>query len=120
MEKLDARTYQFALRTIGLVKELSLTGVGSVLGRQVLRSATSIGANVEEAYRASIRKEFARIMSIAQREACETHYWLRLIRDSALVPEKRIESLVQEGLELKLILSKTVITSRKRQIADAE
>ncbi len=120
MEKLDERTYRFALRTIGLVKELSRSGVGSVLGRQLLRSSTSVGANVEEAFRASSRKEFARIMSIAQREACETHYWLRLIRDSALVPQTRIESLVQEALELKLILSKTVLTSKKSRTTNEE
>ncbi len=120
MQKLDERTYRFALRTIGLVKELSRSSVGAVLGRQVLRSSTSVGANVEEAFRASSRKEFARIMAIAQREACETHYWLRLIKDSALVPETRMEPLVQEALELKLILSKTVLTSKKGQAAGEE
>ncbi len=84
MEKLDERTYRFALRSVGLAKELARSNVGAVLGRQVLRSSTSVGANVEEAFRASSRREFTRIMSIAQREACETHYWLRLIKDSAL------------------------------------
>ena len=52
-------------------------------------------------------------MSIALKEARETHFWLRLIRDGGLVPDKRIEPLVQEALEIKLILGKTVTTSKK-------
>ena len=56
------------------------------------------------------------MMSIAQREAKETHYWLRLISDSALIPARRIESLIQEAMEIKLILAKTVITSKKAKM----
>jgi four helix bundle protein len=113
VEKLDARTFKFALRIIQLVNALPRTTATDVLGRQVLRSGTSVGANVEEAFGASSKREFTRMMSIAQREAKETHYWLRLVRDSALIPTKRTESLIQEALEIKLILAKAVITSKK-------
>ena len=115
MEKIDERTYNFALRIIRLVNALPNNKIGDVLGRQVLRSGTSIGANVEEAFGASSKREFTRMMSIAQREARETHYWLRLIRDSGVVTAKRIEGLVQEALEIKRILSKSVLTSKNRK-----
>ncbi len=114
MEKLDERTYKFALRVIKLVGALPKNSIGDTLGRQVLGSGTSIGANVEEALGAISKREFIQKMSIAAKEARETHYWLRLIRDSALVSSQRVESLIQEALEIKMILSKTVKTSKER------
>lgn len=113
MERIDERTYKFALRVVKLVNSLPLNTTGSVLGKQVLRSATSIGANIEEAYAAVSPKEFSLKMSIALKEARETRYWLRLIKDSELVSANRIDALVQESLEIMLILGKTVATSRK-------
>lgn len=113
MEKIDERTFKFALRVIKMVVALPKSTASDVLGRQVLRSATSVGANVEEAIGAISRKEFAQKMSIALKEARETHYWLRLIRDAGLIPAKRIDALIQESLEIKMILSKTVKTSKQ-------
>ena len=113
MEKLDERTYKFALRVLKLVDVLPRTTKGEILGRQVLRSGTSIGANIEEAYAASSKRDFSNKMSIALKEARETHFWLRLIRDSGLIPDRQIEPLIQEALEVKLILGKTVATSKK-------
>lgn len=113
MERIDERTYKFALRIIKLVSALPHSPIGDVLGKQVLRSGTSIGANVQEAYAAVSSREFSQKMSIALKEARETHYWLRLIKDSELVSAIRIDSLIQEALEIKLILGKTVMTSKK-------
>jgi four helix bundle protein len=113
MEKLDERTYKFALRILKLVDALPRTFKCETLGRQVLRSGTSIGANVEEAYAASSKRDFTNKMSIALKEARETHFWLRLIRDDGLVSTTRIETLIQEALEIKLVLGKTVTTSKK-------
>ncbi len=113
MERIDERTYKFALRVINLVSSLPHNPTADVLGRQVLRSGTSIGANVEEAYASVSSREFAQKMSIALKEARETHYWLRLIRDAELVAANRIDALIQEALEIKLILAKTVMTSKK-------
>ena len=113
MEKLDERTYKFALRVIKLVSSLPRTAISEVLGRQVLRSGTSIGANVEEAFGATSKREFTYILNIAFKEAKETHYWLRLIRDVGLVPAKRIDLLIQEALEIKLILAKSIVTSQQ-------
>lgn len=113
MEKLDERTFKFAVRIVKFVRELPRTTDGRELGRQVLRSGTSIGANVEEAYGTPTKPDFANKMATALKEARETHYWLRLIRESGLVPPQRINSLIQEALEFKLILHQTVKTSRK-------
>jgi four helix bundle protein len=114
MEKLDERTYKFALRVIKTVNALPNTKTGDVLGHQVLRSATSIGANVEEALGAISKREFIQKMSIAAKEARETHYWLRLIRDAGLLSVLQLDPLIQEALEIKMILSKTVKTSKER------
>ncbi|MGQ0603148.1 MAG: four helix bundle protein [Anaerolineales bacterium] len=112
--KIEDRTYQFALRIVRLVRALPKEYASQAMGRQVLRSGTSIGANVEEAIGASTKKDFANKMAIAQKEARETHYWLRLIRASDIVGVKRIALLIQEALEIKKILSKTVSTTRRR------
>lgn len=79
-ERLEDRTYRFALRIVNLVKVLPESTVGRRLGDQVLRSGTSIGANVEEAIGAATPRDFAYRMGIAWREARETRYWLRLKR----------------------------------------
>ena len=110
---IEERTYQFALRVVKLVRSLSTDASGIMLGRQLLRAATSIGANVEEAIGASSRRDFANKMAIATKEAMEAHYWLRLIRDAGIMSEERLWPLVQESLELKKILSATVRTSRQ-------
>ena len=115
MEKIDERTYKFASRIIKLVNALPKNKVGDVLGRQVLRAGTSIGANVEEAYAGSSKRDFTNKLAIALKEARETHFWLRLIRDSGLVPMNQIAPLIQESLEIKLILGKSVATSKKSQ-----
>jgi four helix bundle protein len=112
--KIEDRTYDFALRIIRMARSLPDDYASQAIGRQVLRSGTSIGANVEEAIGASSKRDFANKMSIAAKEARETHYWLRLIKDSQLMPAKLIEPLIQEALEIKKILSKTVSTTRQR------
>lgn len=111
--KIEDRTYQFALRVTRMACALPDDYASQAIGRQVLRSGTSIGANVEEAIGASSKRDFANKMAIATKEARETHYWLRLIKDSQLIPAECIEPLIQEALEIKKILSKIVSTTRK-------
>lgn len=113
LEPIEERTYRFALRVVKLVGALPGNVSADVLGKQLLRSATSIGANVEEAYGASSKRDFTNKMTIALKEARETHYWLRLIRDAGIWNEERTAPLVQEALELKKILSVTVKTARQ-------
>ena len=97
---LQEKSYDFALRIINLYSFLVKDKEESVLSKQVLRSGTSIGANVEEAIGAISEKDFTAKVSIAQKEARETHYWLRLLRDSEYLTEKQSESIIDECEEL--------------------
>lgn len=113
-KQLQIRTKQFALRIIRLVAALPSTRFGDVLGRQILRSGTSIGANYREALRASSRKHFISTLQIVLREADETMYWLELIRDSGAVKPSRMEPLISECDELVAIFVATIRTSKGR------
>ena len=77
---IQERTFRFAVRVVRLVERLPRDGAGLVVGRQVARSATSVGANVEEADGAESKRDFIHKMSIAHKEARETRYWLRIAR----------------------------------------
>ena len=78
---LKEKSYQFALRVIKLYKYIVAEKKEYVLSKQILRAGTSIGANVEEANQAQSKADFVHKLSIAQKEAFETDYWLRLLRD---------------------------------------
>ena len=97
------KSYRFALRIIGLYKALR-DKKEFVISKQILRSGTSIGANVEEAQGAQSRKDFHSKMTIAHKEARETHYWLRLLRDSKLV-DLEYKGYIGEVGELGRILA---------------
>ena len=105
------KSYAFALRSIALAKGLKDQREFEIAG-QILRSGTSIGANVEEALAGISRADFIAKMSIASKEARETRYWLRLLRDSKTVPELKINPLENECLELIRILTAIVKTSQ--------
>jgi four helix bundle protein len=103
------KSYAFALRVITLAKWLREQKEFAI-ATQVLRSGTSVGSNVEEGLAGISRADFIAKMSIASKEARETHYWLRLLRDSRIVPESKIAPLETESLELIRILTAIVKT----------
>ena len=105
------KSYSFALRIITMAKWLREQKEFEI-ARQVLRSGTAIGSNVEEALAGISRADFVAKMSIASKEARETHYWLRLLRDSKIIPESKISPLEAENLELIRILTAIVKTSQ--------
>ena len=105
------KSYSFALRVITMAKWLREQKEYEIAG-QVLRSGTAVGSNVEEALAGISRADFIAKMSIASKEARETHYWLRLLHDSKIVPELKIKSLETESLELIRILTAIVKTSQ--------
>ena len=117
VEDIRNRTFRFALDVVaatGLMKE-SLTAI--VVGKQVLRSGTSIGANIEEATAACSRNDFIHAMNIALKEARETHYWLRLMNSARLVTAD-LDVLVDESDQITRILGSIVSKARgtsKRQ-----
>jgi four helix bundle protein len=115
-KQLQDRTKQFALRIIRLVAALPKNRLGDVLGRQVLRSGTSVGANYREALRASSRKHFISTLQIVLREADETLYWLELILESETVKSSRLGPLLSECRELVAIFAATVRTSKSKRI----
>lgn len=108
------RTKKFALRIIRLVEALPNRNVGFIIGKQLLKSGTSIGANYREALRASSRRHFLTIIEIALREAEETAYWLELLAESEIVPASRLHEMTCECRELLAILTATAKTTRTR------
>jgi four helix bundle protein len=110
------KSYSFALQIISFYKTLQDRNE-YVLSRQLLRSGTSIGANVEEAGAGLSRADFLSKMSIASKEARETHYWLRLIRDSEFAEAKVADPLISEAESIINILTaivKTTAQAKKR------
>jgi four helix bundle protein len=83
-----------------------------VLSKRVLRSGTSIGANVEEAFQGESKSDFIHKLAIANKEAFETHYWLRLLRDSKLLTLNQADSLLSECDELQRMLVAALKTSK--------
>ena len=97
------KSYAFALRIIKLYKYLKNNKNEYDLSRQILRSGTSIGANIEEAIGAQSKKDFISKISIAYKETRETHYWIRLLRDSHFIESKQADSLLEDCVELQKI-----------------
>ena len=111
--RIIGRSYQFAIRTIKAVRQLPVTQEAKILGNQLLKSGTSIGANVEEAVAAYSKTDFAHKMSVALKEATETHYWLRLLRDREITRPARLSAIITEAEEIKKIHGAIVRTARK-------
>ncbi|QNF33553.1 four helix bundle protein [Adhaeribacter swui] len=106
------KSYAFALRIIKLYKYLTLEQKEFILSKQLLRSGTSIGANVEEAIAASSKADFVHKLNIAAKEARETAYWLRLLKDSHYLPENAFESIYEDGIEIRRIISSILISMK--------
>ena len=108
------KTYKFALKMVFLYKKMRDQNE-FVLSKQIVRAGTSIGANVEEAIAAQSKKDFISKMSISSKEARETNYWLRLLRDSNLCEGIDYTELIRESAEIIAILTSIVKTSQKKR-----
>ena len=109
---LKEKSYAFALRSINLHKYLSIAKKEYVLSKQLLRSGTSIGANVTEANHAQSRADFISKLAIALKEAAETEYWINLLRDSKYLTAREAESMTTDCVELIKLLTASLKTSR--------
>ncbi len=109
---LKTKSYAFALRTVNLYKHLAFQKSEYVLSKQILRSGTSIGANVTEGNRAQSKSDFVHKLSIALKEAAETEYWLCLLRDSEFITEEQADSLIKDCIELQKILIVSIKTAK--------
>jgi four helix bundle protein len=107
-------TQQFALDVIELVETLPRTRTGEVLGRQLMRSATSVGANYRAACRAKSPADFIAKMGIVEEEADESIYWLELLIESGLTTAAAVERLMSEGSQLVTITVSSIKTARTR------
>ena len=105
------RTFQFSMRIIHLVKKLPTNVMGDVLGRQLLRCATSVGANYRAASRAKSDKDFLNKMKICEEEIDEALYWLELIKHSDLFAAPKMQPIIGEADELCAIITSICNTS---------
>jgi four helix bundle protein len=106
------KSFLFAVRIVRLYQHLCSKKREYVLSIQILKSGTSVGANIEEADGAISRKEFSSKISIACKEAQESHYWLRLLRATEYINQKEYESLIQDCNEICKLLFAILRTTR--------
>jgi four helix bundle protein len=113
------KSYCFALRIVKLPQYLVSEKKEFVISRQILKSGTSIGANTEEAMGGQSEKDFYAKMTIAYKEARETKYWLRLLRDSQTIDVDLSISLLNDIEEILKIIGKIQTTIRNKRLSDS-
>ncbi len=114
-EDIKARTFRFALQILALVEKLPNTISATTIGKQLVRSGTSIGANVEEATAAHSKSDFVYRMNISLREARETLFWLRLLDASNILPSAQLAGALKEADEITRILGAIVSSARGKR-----
>jgi four helix bundle protein len=112
-EQMQQRTKQFALRVLKLFRALPRTDEARVIGREVLRSGTSVGANYRAVCRARSRREFVSKISIVLEEADETAFWFELLVEGGIVAPQKLENLLAEANELVAIFSASLRTAKR-------
>lgn len=111
------KSYSFALKTVTFCKSLIENKKEFVLSKQYMKSGTSVGANIEEASQAQSRNDFVSKMSIALKEAYESRYWIRLIRDSGYATKEETEGLITEITEIICLLVVIIKTAKQNAAA---
>ena len=117
-QDLRVRTKQYGLRIIRLYVALPKRGEGDVIGKQVLRSGTSVGANFREAHRSRSKAEFVAKIGDCLKELEETSYWLELLAESGIVPAAKLAALQDECEQLLAIL--TTISKKSKASDESE
>lgn len=117
VKDLRVRSKEFALRIVRMYSVLPKTTEAQVIGKQVLRSGTSVGANYREAYRARSKAEFIAKIGDCLKEAEETAYWLELLEDAGIVSAARLVEMRAEIDELIAIMVATIKTARSNSTA---
>jgi four helix bundle protein len=108
----EEKSYKFALRIIKLNSYLLNEKREFILGKQILRCGTSVGANVREAGQAESKQDFIHKLNIALKETSETEYWINLLYDSNIIEKKAYDSLIKDCTEILKLLTSIVKTSR--------
>lgn len=112
---LRVRTKQYALRVIRLYAALGKDAVSQVCGRQLLRSATSVGAHHREAARSRTPAEFVSKMEVGLQELDEPAYWLELLADGKIFPVERLADLLDETKQLTRMFAASILTAKKKR-----
>ena len=115
---LSDRFMQYSVRVIKLTESLPKSIAGKRIGDQLLRSGTSVGANYEESQAAQSKNDFIHKLQVALKELKESNYWLRLIGNADLLSQEKLEAIIDESNQLTAILSKAVLTAKKRRQQD--
>ena len=110
---IEIKSFQFAVRIVRLCKHLRGTKKEYTLSKQLLRSGTSIGANVAEAQQAQSRPDFISKLNIALKEAVETNYWLRLLQATDYLTQAEFCSIVSDCRELEKLLTAIIKSSKE-------
>ncbi len=111
---LKDKSFSFAIRIINLYKHPSEKKREFILSKQLLRSGTSIGANIREAFNGESAKDFIHKLSIAQKETDETLYWLELLKETKFVTLKEFNSIYNDAVEVLKLLRSSIITSKNK------
>ena len=117
-ESLRDRTKAFAIRIVRLLQALPQTTAAQVMGKQVLRSGTSVAANFRSACRARSRREFASRLGVVVEEADETLMWLELLSDTGIVRPERMTAILDEAHQLTAIFTAARETARRKRGKD--
>ena len=114
-EQFKRRTKDLALRVMKLINSLPQTTTAQVIGKQLLRSGTSVGANYRAACRAKSTADILHKLAIVEEEADETLYWLELLIDGEIVPESKLKNLITETNEITAMIVSSIKTLKNRQ-----
>lgn len=115
VDEMKKRTKLFALRIIQLVESLPKRRTADVIGKQLLRSGTSVGANYRAACRAKSQADFIAKMGIVEEEADETIYWMELLVESAIIDKDGIADLLDEANQLVAITVSSIKTAKRNK-----
>ena len=113
--QLKPRTKQFAIRAIRLVEALPATRTADVIGRQLMRSALSVGSNYRSACRARSRADFVPKMGIVEEEIDECLYWMEMLIESSAMKQERLEPLMSEAGEIAAMVVASIRTARRNR-----
>jgi four helix bundle protein len=114
-DEMKMRTTRFALRVIKLVESLPNTRAASVIGKQLVRCGTSVGANYRSSCRAKSAADFIAKLSIVEEEADESIYWMELLIESSIVKKSLLESLIDEANQIVSIIVSSIKTLKRKR-----
>src|SRR2546429_760848 len=112
--EMKLRTKRFSLRVIRLVQSLPRDRVADVIGRPLIRSGTSVGANYRASCRAKSRADFVVKMNIVEEECDESLYWMELLIEAGVIMESKLTGLMTEGDEILAIVVRSIMTARSK------